>query len=99
MHGNGTKTRHGLKTRSFDDILSELRQAFEGHRAAGSILGAVHFELTGEDVTECLGGSERLSETDLHRAYETGCDPRLNRTQSLEMAFLIAEMLRRRTGV
>ncbi len=94
MHGNGRTTGAGLKTRSFEDVLSELRQAFEIHAACGSSLGAVHFELTGENVTECLGGSQRLSEADLHRAYETGCDPRLNRTQSLEMAFLIVDMLR-----
>jgi 3-deoxy-7-phosphoheptulonate synthase len=94
MHGNGIKTERGLKTRRFDDILSELRQCFELHREEGSQLGGVHFEMTGEDVTECTGGSEGLSEADLPRAYETGCDPRLNGTQSLEMAFLIAQMLR-----
>ena len=93
MHGNGLVTACGLKTRDFDQILSELRQSLEIHRALGSNLGAVHFELTGQEVTECLGGSQQLSELDLHRAYETGCDPRLNQTQSLEMAFLIAGML------
>ena len=93
MHGNGLVTARGLKTRDFDQILSELRQSFEVHRALGSNLGAVHFELTGQAVTECLGGSQQLSEVDLHRAYETGCDPRLNQTQSLEMAFLIAGMM------
>ncbi len=94
MHGNGEKTGSGLKTRSFEAILSELRQAFELHRAHGSALGGVHIELTGENVTECLGGAEGLSEADLPRAYETGCDPRLNGAQSLELAFLVAEMLR-----
>ena len=93
MHGNGIGTERGLKTRRFDDILSELRQCFEIHREEGSQLGGVHFEMTGEDVTECIGGSEGLSEADLPRAYETGCDPRLNGTQSLEMAFLIAQMI------
>lgn len=93
MHGNGLVTARGLKTRDFDQILSELRQSMEIHRALGSNLGAVHFELTGQEVTECLGGSQQLSEVDLHRAYETGCDPRLNQTQSLEMAFLIAGMM------
>ncbi|MBL0312267.1 MAG: 3-deoxy-7-phosphoheptulonate synthase [Holophagaceae bacterium] len=97
MHGNGLVTARGLKTRDFDQILSELRHSMEIHRALGSNLGAVHFELTGQEVTECLGGSQRLSELDLHRAYETGCDPRLNQTQSLEMAFLIAEMMGDRT--
>ncbi len=94
MHGNGTESANGLKTRDFSAILSELRQAFEIHRAHGSHLGGVHIELTGEAVTECTGGTEALSEADLLKAYETGCDPRLNGTQSLEMAFLIAEMMR-----
>jgi 3-deoxy-7-phosphoheptulonate synthase len=94
MHGNGTESATGLKTRDFGAILSELRQAFELHRAQGSRLGGVHIELTGEAVTECTGGTEALSEADLAKAYETGCDPRLNGTQSLEMAFLIAEMMR-----
>ncbi|MBS1767944.1 MAG: 3-deoxy-7-phosphoheptulonate synthase class II [Acidobacteria bacterium] len=94
MHGNGEKAENGLKTRSFEAILSELRQAFEIHREHGSFLGGVHIELTGENVTECVGGAEGLSEADLPRAYETGCDPRLNGAQSLELAFLIAEMLR-----
>jgi 3-deoxy-7-phosphoheptulonate synthase len=93
MHGNGIGTERGLKTRRFDDILSELRQCFELHREEGSQLGGVHFEMTGEDVTECTGGTEGLTEADLPRAYESGCDPRLNGTQSLEMAFLIAQML------
>lgn len=94
MHGNGAESATGLKTRDFAAILSELRQAFELHRAQGSRLGGVHIELTGEAVTECTGGTEGLSEADLAKAYETGCDPRLNGTQSLEMAFLIAEMMR-----
>ena len=94
MHGNGTESASGLKTRDFGAILSELRQAFQLHRAHGSHLGGVHIELTGEAVTECTGGTEALSEADLLKAYETGCDPRLNGTQSLEMAFLIAEMMR-----
>jgi 3-deoxy-7-phosphoheptulonate synthase len=94
MHGNGVTTASGLKTRHFEAILGELRKAFEIHREHGSHLGGVHFELTGEAVTECLGGSAGPSEADLPRAYETGCDPRLNGRQSLEMAFLIAGMLR-----
>lgn len=94
MHGNGVESAQGLKTRDFEAILAELRQAFEIHRELGSHLGGVHFELTGEAVTECTGGAQRLSEVDLAKAYETGCDPRLNGTQSLEMAFLIAEMMR-----
>lgn len=93
MHGNGLVTAQGLKTRDFEHILSELRQSMDIHRCLGSRLGAVHFELTGNAVTECLGGSQKLGELDLHAAYETGCDPRLNQTQSLEMALLIAQML------
>jgi 3-deoxy-7-phosphoheptulonate synthase len=89
-----SRTVREVKTRDFDAILAELRQAFELHRAAGSRLGGVHFELTGEAVTECTGGTQRLSEADLAKAYETGCDPRLNGAQSLEMAFLIAGMMR-----
>ena len=93
MHGNTIKAKGGLKTRDFAAILGELSQAFELHRANGSRLGGVHFELTGEEVTECVGGSQGLTEADLPRAYETGCDPRMNGAQSLEMAFLIARML------
>lgn len=94
MHGNGLTLPNGLKTRDFADILRELEEVMATHVALGSRLGAVHFELTGEPVTECLGGSEGLSEEDLAQAYRSGCDPRLNRNQSLEMAFLIAALLR-----
>ena len=94
MHGNGIKTTTGFKTRDFSAILQELKSAFEIHKSEGGHLGGVHFELTGNNVTECVGGTEGLTEHDLARSYETGCDPRLNYTQSLEMAFLIADMLR-----
>jgi len=90
MHGNTITTETGIKTRIFDDILSELDQAFDIHDRAGSILGGVHFELTGEDVTECIGGARGLQETDLERAYHSDVDPRLNYEQALEMALLIA---------
>ena len=90
MHGNTRKTGNGLKTRSFDAILSELEQAFEIHAAVGSKLGGVHFELTGDDVTECVGGARGLEEADLLRAYKSQVDPRLNYEQALEMAMLIA---------
>jgi 3-deoxy-7-phosphoheptulonate synthase len=93
MHGNTRNTAGGIKTRHFDDILSELQQAFAIHRACGSYLGGVHFELTGEDVTECLGGARNLNDADLKRAYRTEVDPRLNYEQSLEMAMLIARMM------
>ena len=91
MHGNTESTSAGLKTRDFDRILSELRQSFDLHRLYGSALGGVHFELTGDDVTECVGGPQDLQVSDLSRSYETFCDPRLNYAQSLELAFLVAQ--------
>ncbi|MDX1632504.1 MAG: 3-deoxy-7-phosphoheptulonate synthase, partial [Thermoanaerobaculia bacterium] len=95
MHGNTKRTPAGVKTRYFRDILSELEQAFEIHETLGSHLGGVHFELTGEDVTECVGGARGLSETDLERAYRSQVDPRLNYEQALEMAMLIARRMSR----
>jgi 3-deoxy-7-phosphoheptulonate synthase len=94
MHGNGRTVGDGVKTRVFGDILQELQEVADLHRAWGSRMGAVHFELTGEPVTECMGGMEGLDEESLQEAYRSGCDPRLNRSQSLEMAFLIAQMIR-----
>ncbi len=93
MHGNTYETPSGRKTRRFDDVLDEVRGFFEVHRALGSWPGGLHVELTGDDVTECVGGGEHLVETDLGTRYETACDPRLNRSQSLELAFLVAELL------
>ncbi len=90
MHGNTKGTREGMKTRAFSDILSELEQAFDLHAANGTILGGVHFELTGEDVTECVGGARGLDEQGLRRAYRSQVDPRLNYEQALEMALLVA---------
>jgi 3-deoxy-7-phosphoheptulonate synthase len=90
MHGNTYKTPDGTKTRRFDDILAELDQSFAIHADAGSVLGGVHFELTGENVTEIVGGSCGLTELDLGAAYESDVDPRLNYAQALEMAFLIS---------
>ncbi len=98
MHGNTHSTPGGLKTRDFEAIRAELRGAFDAHRQAGSVLGGVHFELTGEDVTECIGGPQGLSAEDLSRSYETFCDPRLNYAQSLEVAFLIARRLQADRG-
>lgn len=100
MHGNTTTTDSGLKTRDYDCILAELEAAFELHAAEGGQLAGVHFELTGEDVTECTGGPQELSEADLSRSYETYCDPRLNYAQSLELALRIAQRLqsRRKNG-
>ena len=93
MHGNTTTTSTGRKTRSVDSILDELRETFQIHDDCRSTLGGVHFELTGDDVTECIGGPQQLSESDLERSYETWCDPRLNYAQSLELAFLMAQRL------
>ncbi|KAJ5610614.1 DAHP synthetase class II [Penicillium lagena] len=94
MHGNTQSTPSGVKTRHFEDILSELKQALEIHRAAGSFLGGMHLELTGEAVTECVGGAAGLTEDGLMERYTTFCDPRLNEKQALELAFLVASFYR-----
>ncbi len=96
MHGNGITTPTGYKTRQFDDVVDEVRGFFEAHRAVGTFPGGIHVELTGDDVTECLGGSERIDEAGLATRYESLCDPRLNHRQSLELAFLVAEELAQR---
>lgn len=93
MHGNTITTPAQVKTRRFEDILEELDRAFEIHRACGTRLGGAHFELTGEDVTECIGGARGLCESDLSRAYRSDVDPRLNYEQSMEMALLIARRM------
>jgi 3-deoxy-7-phosphoheptulonate synthase len=93
MHGNGFESPTGYKTRRFDDIIDEIRGFFEVHEALGTVPGGVHLELTGDDVTECLGGFEQIDEDALSTRYESVCDPRLNHQQSLEVAFLVAEML------
>jgi 3-deoxy-7-phosphoheptulonate synthase len=95
MHGNGITTPNGYKTRRFDDVMDEVRGFFDAHREVGTFPGGVHVELTGDDVTECLGGSEHIDEKDLESRYESLCDPRLNHMQSLELAFLVAEELKR----
>ncbi len=95
MHGNTIKAANGYKTREFDKILAEVQSFFEIHRAEGTHAGGVHLEMTGQDVTECTGGSFKLNEDDLAHRYETQCDPRLNADQSLELAFLIAEFLKK----
>jgi len=93
MHGNGITTANGYKSRRFDDVMDEVRGFFEVHYAAGTIPGGIHVELTGDDVAECLGGSEMIDESTLAERYESLCDPRLNHSQSLELAFLVAESL------
>jgi 3-deoxy-7-phosphoheptulonate synthase len=93
MHGNTIKSSTGYKTRPFDSVLREVREFFDVHGAEGTIPGGVHFEMTGQDVTECTGGVRAVSEEDLSDRYHTACDPRLNASQSLELAFLVAEAL------
>jgi 3-deoxy-7-phosphoheptulonate synthase len=94
MHGNTVESSNGYKTRHFDRIVDEVLGYFEVHRDLGTHPGGLHVELTGEPVTECLGGAQSIEDTDLPDRYETACDPRLNTQQSLELAFLVAEMLR-----
>jgi 3-deoxy-7-phosphoheptulonate synthase len=96
MHGNGITTKNGYKSRRFDDVMDEVRGFFEVHKAAGTFPGGVHVELTGDDVAECLGGSDAIDEASLEERYESLCDPRLNHSQSLELAFLVAEQLAKR---
>jgi len=98
MHGNTERTKNGFKTRRFDNILSELEQAFDIHHGMESYLGGVHLELTGENVTECLGGARGLGETDLSRDYRSQVDPRLNYEQALETAMLIARRIQQMNG-
>ncbi|ADO68574.1 3-deoxy-7-phosphoheptulonate synthase class II [Stigmatella aurantiaca] len=95
MHGNGIVSSQGIKTRRFQDILSEVRSAFDIHDAEGSRLGGLHLECTGSEVTECLGGSSDIEEADLTTNYTTACDPRLNASQSLELVFMISDCLQR----
>ncbi len=94
MHGNTRTTPSGVKTRNFEDIYSEVEQAFDIHRRMGSHLGGVHIELTGENVTECIGGTRGMAEEDLTRAYESQVDPRLNYEQAIELAFLISRKMK-----
>ncbi len=95
MHGNTFEASSGYKTRRFDDVIEEVQGFFDVHRSLGTWPGGVHVELTGDDVTECIGGGEEIDEAQLANRYESVCDPRLNRVQSLELAFLVAEMLRK----
>ena len=96
MHGNTFESKNVYKTRNFEDVPDEVRGFFEVHKKLGTHPGGIHIELTGDDVTECLGGGDQVSEKDLESRYETACDPRLNHSQSLELSFLVAEMLRDR---
>jgi 3-deoxy-7-phosphoheptulonate synthase len=93
MHGNTIKSSTGYKTRPFESVLREVKEFFAIHNAEGTIPGGVHFEMTGKDVTECTGGVRAVTDEDLSDRYHTACDPRLNASQSLELAFLVAEEL------
>lgn len=99
MHGNTIKAASGYKTRPFESVLREVREFFAVHKAEGTIPGGVHFEMTGRDVTECTGGVRAVSDEDLSSRYHTACDPRLNASQSLELAFLVAEELQDRRAL
>jgi 3-deoxy-7-phosphoheptulonate synthase len=98
MHGNTRNTNGGIKTRNFEEVRCELDQAFDIHKSFGGRLGGLHVELTGEAVTECVGGARGLSENDLHQAYRTYLDPRLNYEQALELAFFAARKMRTLNG-
>ncbi len=95
MHGNTFEAPSGHKTRRFDDVLAELHAFFDVHREAGTHPGGIHIEFTGDNVTECVGGSHEIVADDLHQRYETACDPRLNRSQALDLAFTVADSYRR----
>ena len=94
MHGNTIKSRTGYKTRPFDQILSEVEGFFAVHEAEGTHAGGIHVELTGQNVTECTGGTQAITEDSLSDRYHTHCDPRLNASQSLELSFLVGEHLK-----
>ncbi len=98
MHGNTFEVPSGHKTRRFDDVLAEVQGFFEVHRSLGTHPGGIHIEFTGDNVTECVGGSHEIVADDLHQRYETACDPRLNRSQALDLAFTVAESYRTRPG-
>jgi 3-deoxy-7-phosphoheptulonate synthase len=94
MHGNTIKSSNGIKTRPFDQIIDELKQNIQIHKSEGSRIGGIHLEMTGQNVTECTGGLDDISEADLTDRYRTHCDPRLNANQAIELAFLIADELK-----
>lgn len=96
MHGNTTTLDNGYKTRDFDNIIKEIKSFFDIHKSLGSIVGGLHLEMTGENVTECIGGTQAINESILHTHYKTQCDPRLNATQSLELSFMVSDMLKGR---
>jgi 3-deoxy-7-phosphoheptulonate synthase len=99
MHGNTIKAASGYKTRPFESVLREVHEFFGIHKAEGTNPGGVHFEMTGQDVTECTGGVRAVTDEDLSDRYHTACDPRLNASQSLELAFLVAQELQNRRAI
>ena len=96
MHGNTVTTRHGVKTRDFDNIVQEVREFFAAHAQEGTVAGGLHVELTGQDVIECRNREKNMTDDNLQTNYTSACDPRLNGSQSLELAFLVADLLRGR---
>ena len=95
MHGNTIKASTGFKTRPFNNVLQEVKNVFGIHQAEGTYAGGLHIEMTGQDVTECTGGAQKISEKDLSSRYHTHCDPRLNASQALELAFLISDEIKK----
>ena len=95
MHGNTIKAATGFKTRTFDSVVKEVKNFFSVHQAENTYAGGLHIEMTGQDVTECTGGAQKISENDLSNRYRTHCDPRLNANQALELAFLISEEIKK----
>ena len=96
MHGNTIKAATGFKTRTFDSVVKEVKNFFAVHQSEGTYAGGLHIEMTGQDVTECTGGAQKISENDLSNRYRTHCDPRLNANQALELAFLISDEIKKK---
>ena len=95
MHGNTIKSTTGFKTRPFNNVLKEVKNVFAVHQSEGSYAGGLHIEMTGQNVTECTGGTQKISDQDLSSRYRTHCDPRLNANQALELAFLISDEIKK----
>ena len=98
MHGNTIKAATGFKTRTFDSVVKEVKNFFAVHQSEGTYAGGLHVEMTGQDVTECTGGAQKISENDLSNRYRTHCDPRLNADQALELAFLISDEIKKNSN-
>ena len=98
MHGNTIKSGTGFKTRPFNDVLAEVKNVFQVHQSEGSYAGGLHIEMTGQNVTECTGGAQKISDRDLSSRYHTHCDPRLNANQAIELAFLISDEIKKNSN-